>query len=139
MNFDPTTSDLLKNMKLRGVCADDVKEVREILQHLSTSIVKPACSKRDPIMGLTLHRDIRALALAIALDVTFSPPRRRSSTCPSALTYHKWTSTQTPKHVTGVRAPVGLYSCVDQLSSLATAPTSFYLHWAGYAVPLLST
>jgi len=34
-------------MKLRGVGADDVKEVREILQQLFTNIVKPACSKRD--------------------------------------------------------------------------------------------
>jgi len=34
-------------MKLRGVGADDVKEVREIVQHLFTNIVKPARSKRD--------------------------------------------------------------------------------------------
>jgi len=34
-------------MKLRRVGADDVKEVREIVQHLFTNIVKPACSKRD--------------------------------------------------------------------------------------------
>ena len=34
-------------MKLRGVCADDVKEVREIVQHLFTNIVRPACSKRN--------------------------------------------------------------------------------------------
>jgi len=34
-------------MKLQGVDADDVKEVREIIQHLFTNIVKPACSKRD--------------------------------------------------------------------------------------------
>ena len=34
-------------MKLRGVCADDVKEVQEIVQHLFTNIVKPAHSKRD--------------------------------------------------------------------------------------------
>jgi len=40
-------ADLLKIMKLRGVCADDVKEVREIVQHLFTNIVKPARSKRD--------------------------------------------------------------------------------------------
>jgi len=38
---------LLKIMKLRGAGADDVKEVREIVQHLSTNIVKPARSKRD--------------------------------------------------------------------------------------------
>jgi len=34
-------------MKLRGVGADDVKEVRELVQHLFTNIVKPARSKRD--------------------------------------------------------------------------------------------
>ena len=31
----------------KGVGADDVKEVREILQHLFTNIVKPARSKRN--------------------------------------------------------------------------------------------
>jgi len=40
-------ADLLKIMKLRRECADDVKEVREIVQHLFTNIVKPARSKRD--------------------------------------------------------------------------------------------
>ena len=40
-------ADLLKIMKLRGVGADDVKEVRKIVQHLFTNIVKPARSKRD--------------------------------------------------------------------------------------------
>ena len=40
-------ADLLKIMKLRGVGADDVKEVREIVQHLFKNIVKPARSKRD--------------------------------------------------------------------------------------------
>jgi len=34
-------------MKLRGVGADDVKEVRERVQHLFTNIVKPARSKQD--------------------------------------------------------------------------------------------
>ena len=34
-------------MKPQGVGADDVKEVREIVQHLFTSIVKPARSKRN--------------------------------------------------------------------------------------------
>ena len=34
-------------MKLRGVGAGDVKEVREIVQHLFTNIVKPARSERD--------------------------------------------------------------------------------------------
>ena len=34
-------------MKLRGAGADDVKEVREIVQHLFTNIVKPVRSKRD--------------------------------------------------------------------------------------------
>jgi len=40
-------ADLLKIMKLRGVGADEVKKVREIVQHLFTNIVKPARSKRD--------------------------------------------------------------------------------------------
>ena len=39
--------DLLKIMKLRGAGSDDVKEVREIAQHLFTNIVRPARSKRD--------------------------------------------------------------------------------------------
>ena len=38
---------MLKIMKLRGAGADDVKEVREIVQHLVTNIVKPARSKQD--------------------------------------------------------------------------------------------
>jgi len=44
-NVWDSISDLQKMMKLRGV--DDVKEVREIVQHLITNIVKPARSKRD--------------------------------------------------------------------------------------------
>jgi len=40
-------ADLLKIIKLRGVGADDAKEVREIVQHLFTNFVKPARSKRD--------------------------------------------------------------------------------------------
>jgi len=46
-NVWDTLADLIKIMKLRGVGADDVKEVREIVQHLFTNIVKPARSKRD--------------------------------------------------------------------------------------------
>jgi len=46
-NVLDSLADLLKIMKLRGVGVDDVKEVREILQHLFTNIVKPARSKRD--------------------------------------------------------------------------------------------
>ena len=42
-----TDSGLLKIMKLRGVGADDIKEVREIVQHLFTNIIKPARSKRN--------------------------------------------------------------------------------------------
>jgi len=42
-----TDSGLLKIMKLRGVGADDIKEVREIVQHLFTNIVKPVRNKRD--------------------------------------------------------------------------------------------
>ena len=40
-------------MKLRGAGADDVKEVREIVQHLFTNIVKPARSKRDSRQATT--------------------------------------------------------------------------------------
>ena len=46
-NIWDSLADLLKIMKLRGVGADDVKVVREIVQHLFTNIVKPARSKRD--------------------------------------------------------------------------------------------
>jgi len=46
-NVWDSLADLLKIMKLRGVGADDVKEVREIVQHLFTNIVTPALSKRD--------------------------------------------------------------------------------------------
>ena len=96
-------------------------------------------------MGLTLNRDIRACALIVVLDVTFPPPHRGSSTCPcsSALTYHWWTSTWTRKHVPGCACACGtllLYCArvINQLSSLAIAPTSLslYLHCA---VPPLST
>ena len=40
-------ADLLNIMKLREVGTDDEKEVREIVPHLCTNIVKPARSKRD--------------------------------------------------------------------------------------------
>jgi len=40
-------ADLPKIMKLRGVGADDVKEVREIVLHLFTNIVQTAPSKRN--------------------------------------------------------------------------------------------
>ena len=46
-NVWDSLADLLKIMKLRGLGADDVKEVREIVQHLFRNIVKPALSKRD--------------------------------------------------------------------------------------------
>jgi len=46
-NVWDSLADLIKIMKLRGVGADDVKEVQEIVQHLFTNIVKPARSKRD--------------------------------------------------------------------------------------------
>ena len=39
-------ADLPIILKLRGVDADDVKEVRKIVQHFFTIIVKPARSKR---------------------------------------------------------------------------------------------
>jgi len=50
-------ADLLKIVKLRGVGADDIKEVREIVQHLFTNIVKPSCSKRDSRQAKT-HVDL---------------------------------------------------------------------------------
>jgi len=46
-NVWDSLADLLKIMKLRGVGADDVKEVRERVQHLFTNNVKPAGSMRD--------------------------------------------------------------------------------------------
>jgi len=46
-NVWDSLADMLKIRKLRGVGADDVKEVRGILQHLFKNIVKPARSKRD--------------------------------------------------------------------------------------------
>jgi len=46
-NVWDSLADLLTVMKLRGAGADDVKEVREIVQHLFTNIVKSARSKRD--------------------------------------------------------------------------------------------
>jgi len=49
-------------MKLRGVRADDVKEVRKIVQHLFTNIVKPARSKRDSRQAKT-HVDNLLLQL----------------------------------------------------------------------------
>jgi len=52
-NVWDSLTDLLKIMKLRGVGADNVKEVREIVQHLFTNIVKPARSKRDSRQAAT--------------------------------------------------------------------------------------
>jgi len=46
-NVWDSLADLLKIMKLRGVAADNVKEVREIVKRLFTNVVKPARSKRD--------------------------------------------------------------------------------------------
>jgi hypothetical protein len=40
-------------MNLRGVGTDDVKKVREIVQHLITNIVKPARAKRDSQQAAT--------------------------------------------------------------------------------------
>jgi len=46
-NVWDSLDDLIKISKLRGVGANNVKEVREIVQHLFTNIFKPARSKRD--------------------------------------------------------------------------------------------
>jgi len=53
-------ADLLEIMKLRGVGADDAKEVREIVQHLFTNIDKPARRKRDSQQAKT-HVDNRRI------------------------------------------------------------------------------
>ena len=53
---------MLKIMLLRGVGADDVKEVREIVQHFFTNIVKPARSQRDSRQAKT-HVDSLLLQL----------------------------------------------------------------------------
>jgi hypothetical protein len=49
-------------MKIREVGADDVKEVREIVQHLFTNIAKSAHSKRDSRQAKT-HVDNLLLQL----------------------------------------------------------------------------
>jgi len=46
-NIWDSLANLRKTMKLWGAGADDEKQVREIVQHLFTNIVKPARSKRD--------------------------------------------------------------------------------------------
>jgi len=46
-NVWDSIADLLKIMNLWGADADNVKEVREIVQHTFTNIVKPARSMRD--------------------------------------------------------------------------------------------
>jgi len=46
-NVWDSLADLLKIMKLRGAGSDDVKEVREIVQHFFTNIARPARRKRD--------------------------------------------------------------------------------------------
>jgi len=61
-NIWDSLADSLKIMKLRGVGADDVKEVREIVQHLFTNIVKPTRSKRDSQQAKT-HVDNLLLQL----------------------------------------------------------------------------
>ena len=61
-NVWDSLADLLKTMKLRGVSAGDVKEVREIVQHLFANIVKPASSKRDSRQAKT-HVDNLLLQL----------------------------------------------------------------------------
>jgi len=61
-NVCHSLADLRKIVKLRGVGADDVKEVREIVQHLFTNIVKPARSKRDSRQAKT-HVDNLLLQL----------------------------------------------------------------------------
>ena len=59
-NLWDSLTDLLKIMKKRG--AGDVKEVREIVQHPFTNIIKPARSKRDSQQAKT-HVDNLLLQL----------------------------------------------------------------------------
>jgi len=58
-NVWDSLADLLKIMKLWGAGSDDVKEVREIVQHLFTNIVKPARSKRDSQQAKTHVDNLR--------------------------------------------------------------------------------
>jgi len=58
-NVSDSLADLLKIMKLRGAGADDVQEVRELMQHLFTNIVKPARSKRDSRQAKTPVHHLR--------------------------------------------------------------------------------
>jgi len=58
-------------MKLRGVDADDVKEIREIVQHLFTNIVKPARSKRDSRQAKT-HVDNLLLQLVVDMHLVWN-------------------------------------------------------------------
>jgi len=53
---------LAKDHEATGVGADDVKEVREIVQHIFSNIVKPARSKRDSRQAKT-HVDNLLLQL----------------------------------------------------------------------------
>ena len=55
-------------MKLQGVGANDIKEVREIVQHLFTNIVKPARSKRDSRQAKT-HVDNLLIQLVDDMDL----------------------------------------------------------------------
>jgi len=52
-NVWDSLADFLKIMKLQGAGADDVKEVREIVQHFFTNIVEPARSKQDSRVAKT--------------------------------------------------------------------------------------
>ena len=61
-NSCDSLADLLKITKLREVCADDEKEVQEIVQHLFTNISKPTRSKRDSQQATT-HVDHMLLEL----------------------------------------------------------------------------
>ena len=66
-NVWDSPADLLKIMKLRGVGADDVKEVREIIQHLFSNTVKPSRSKRDSHQAKThvVHMPLSSLTTCI--------------------------------------------------------------------------
>jgi len=98
-----TLADLLKIMKLRGVVADDVKEVREIVQHLFTNIVKPARSKQDSRQAKT-HVDNMLLQLVdnmLLVGTTDSFLDRAQELVKKAIDKHtKYTTTEIDRSCT---------------------------------------
>jgi len=96
-NIWDSLADLLRIMKLRGVGADNVQEVREIVQHLFTNIVKPARSMRDSRQAKT-HVDNLLLQLVddmLLVWNTESFPYRAQELVKKAINKHaKYTTTE---------------------------------------------